>query len=89
MHDRASSYTSKETPKWLQSHCKYVQCRPTNSRDTNPIENLWAILKAAVDKLAPKTIEDLKRVLFQIWDQIGIQKVNNLVVKRMLLNHLI
>lgn len=45
----------------------------------NLIENLWAVLKAAVDKLVPKTVEDLKRGLLQAWDQIGIQKVNNLV----------
>ena len=79
MQDGATSHTSKTTVQWLQSQCKFIQGWPANSPDLNPIEHLWAILKAAVYKCKPKTVDDLKRVLQITWDQISIQKINNLV----------
>lgn len=79
MQDGATSHTSKNTVKWLKSRCKFIQGWPANSPDLNPIEHLWAILKAAVYKLKPRSVEELKNVLQTAWDQISIQKINNLV----------
>ncbi len=79
MQDGATSHTSKSTVKWLKSCCKFIQGWPANSPDLNPIEHLWAILKAAVYKLKPRSVEELKNVLQTAWDQISIQKINNLV----------
>jgi transposase len=43
---------------------------PANSPDLNPIKLLWAILKAIVAKLGPKTVDELKTVLAHAWDWI-------------------
>lgn len=79
MQDGATSHTAKDTYKWLQTKCRFIQGWPANSPDLNPIENLWAIIKAAVEKTKPQTVEDLKKVITLTWNEISQVKINNLV----------
>ena len=46
----------------------------------NPIENLWAIIKAKRQKIygIPKTKDDLIEQIFDIWNNIDPQVVENL-----------
>jgi hypothetical protein len=41
----------------------------------NPIELRWAILKNIVARLAPKTVEELKHVLFQLCESVNAETI--------------
>jgi len=45
---------------------------PPSSPDLNPIEKVWRWMKEELKKLSyvPKSIEDLKRELQKLWDQV-------------------
>ena len=45
---------------------------PPSSPDLNPIEKVWCWMKHEIIKLEnpPSTIEELKRVLQELWDQL-------------------
>lgn len=79
MQDGATSHTAKDTYKWLQTKCRFIQGWLANSPDLNSIENLRAIIKAAVEKTKPQTVEDLKKVIILTWNEISQLKINNLV----------
>jgi len=51
---------------------------PSYSPDLNPIENLWAILKANIKKRLPKTLEELKDIIMEEWDNLNDDYVRNL-----------
>ena len=53
---------------------------PPQSPDMNPIENLWAIIKARRQKEygTPNTKKDLIDQIFDIWDNIELSLVENL-----------
>ena len=62
---------------------------PPQSPDMNPIENLWAIIKARRKKKSgvPKTREELIEQIFDIWNSIDeelIEKLANSINKRVL-----
>ena len=51
---------------------------PPSSPDLNPIENLWAILKAKVIKKGSTTIEELKRHTFEEFEGISSEVIKKL-----------
>ena len=51
---------------------------PSYSPDLNPIENLWAILKANIKKRLPKALEELKDIIMKEWDNLNDDYVRNL-----------
>ena len=62
---------------------------PPQSPDMNPIENLWANIKARRQKKfgLPKTKEQLIEQIFEIWDHIEpglVQKLADSAKKRIL-----
>jgi hypothetical protein len=52
---------------------------PASSPDLNAIENLWAILKRRVEELRPGTKDEFSQVLFDVWEALEMDLVNNLV----------
>lgn len=61
---------------------------PPYSLDLNPIENLWALLKAEVNKRFPELTKDgftkvgewkLFTALQQVWNSMGQEIINNLI----------
>lgn len=55
---------------------------PAYSPDLNPIENMWAIIKARLrrKKRAPTSQEDLWEAIKEEWDAIPISTVNKLIM---------
>jgi UDP-N-acetylglucosamine 2-epimerase len=60
---------------------------PPHSPDLNPIENLWALLKAEIYKLRPDLIhmrnnEETKAILVETaqlaWDQLNLEHLEHL-----------
>lgn len=78
--DGARCHTSKETIQWLKSKCLFIKRWPANSPDLNPIENFWAVLKAAVYKLKPQNIDELEKIIIRVWNDYDQEKINNLVL---------
>jgi len=79
MQDGASCHTSVDSKVWLSSRCRFISKWPANSPDLNPIENLWGCMKKAVSIIKPVSIDDLRGVIKQVWDNYPMNSINNLV----------
>lgn len=56
MHDNAPIHTAHTIRDWLQENKINVMDWPPYSPDLNPIENLWALLKAEIYRSYPELI---------------------------------
>ena len=79
MQDGARCHTSRETIRWLEHQCLFIRKWPSNSPDLNPIENFWACMKEAVAKFQPKTINELRSVILDVWESFDQNSIDNLV----------
>jgi transposase len=77
--DNAPAHTSKRSIAFIRSQNLKLLDWPANSPDLNPIENIWSILKNAVDKRSPKTLEELERVAINEWDKIDQQIIQKTI----------
>jgi transposase len=77
MEDGAPVHRSKLCEEWRQAHRLEKLNWPANSPDLNPIENLWKILKDAVQhgSICPKNTSDLRVVIAREWKIISGQKL--------------
>ena len=53
---------------------------PANSPDLNPIENVWHMLKRAVESRNPTNINDLKQYSLEEWAKIPQEHINNCIL---------
>ena len=82
MQDGAGCHQSKKVTVWLKKKLTRKNCAspsvnwrdeddldrwPSNSPDLNPIENLWSIFQNAVAKHQPKTTDQFRRLLTNVW----------------------
>ena len=52
---------------------------PPYSPDLNVIEVIWAIMEMRVEKLCPKTIEELKSIIIDVWNSLSWQTIAGLI----------
>jgi len=56
-----------------------VEGYPPYSPDFNPIELIWKILKDHVEKMNPKTIDELEECIRRAWDMITQEQIDNCI----------
>ena len=80
MQDNARPHVSFETKAVLKElDIDLLDNWPPYSPDLNIIEVIWAIMGKRVEMLQPKTIEDLQRIVIEVWDKITFKTINGLV----------
>ena len=80
MQDGAPCHTSEDTVAWLQRQCLVLPGWPPNSPDLNPIEMIWAIIKARLYKrIDIKTRDELIAAVQAAWDAIAQETIDSLV----------
>jgi transposase len=52
---------------------------PANSPDLNPIELIWAYMKARIEGLEIKSQQDLEDAIFETWEKIPDRVVQNCI----------
>jgi transposase len=69
MEDGARVHRSKAHEEWRKSHLVEKLEWPTNSLDLNPLENVWKLLKNAVQhgQSIPKSLDELKATIQREW----------------------
>jgi hypothetical protein len=68
--DNAPQHTSNLAKRWFHNHGVNLIDFPPYSPDLNPIENLWNILKARIEKRLARTREEVERVLKEEWEAL-------------------
>ena len=64
--------------KWFDQRKWDVSSWPANSADLNPIENVWAIMKRKVEKKRPKSLDELEKIVNEVWDNLPLDFVKSL-----------
>ena len=65
--DSAPCHKAKSVMNWFQTKNVRVFKWPGNSPDLNLIENLWTLIKKKVSTSNSTTIDELKRLIKEIW----------------------
>ena len=81
MEDGAPVHRSKAPKTWRDEHKIDKLVWPAQSPDLNPIENIWMVMKCAVQKKhqASMSVETLKQHIQEAWNQIDIEMINHLI----------
>jgi transposase len=81
MEDGAPTHRSNAPKVWREEHGVNKLEWPPQSPDLNSIENLWKQMKDAVQKRSAsiKTVDDMKKVLLEVWDEIEKERWNVLI----------
>lgn len=80
MQDNARPHVSRETLAVLDElDITLLPDWPPYSPDLNIIEVVWAIMEKRVEMQAPKTMDDLIRIIKDVWENLTWQTINGLV----------
>ena len=70
VQDNARTHVSASTKLFFEERSINVLDWPSLSPDLNPVENVWALMKHAVEKKLPTTLAQLKLVIQEVWQEI-------------------
>ena len=76
--DNAPSHSSKLLKQFFNKNNIELLPFPPQSPDLNPIENLWAYISSKLIEKSPKTINDLKNEILNIWNSLDNNKLRKL-----------
>jgi hypothetical protein len=77
--DNAPCHRAQQTTQWLKSNQIATLEWPPCSADINPIENIWSIIDEELTKLPIRTLDDLKREIMKLWENLAVSVCQNLV----------
>jgi transposase len=77
--DGATSHTSKASVEFIKQNINLIENWPSNSPDLSPIENLWGIIKHALQEKEVSSLEELKIILIDEWNKIDMAVINSLI----------
>lgn len=77
--DNATPHVSRSTKKWLDANVPAVLAWPANSADLSPIENVWTIVKDAVEKSEPKNLNEFRDSIVSTWNKIDPELTSRLM----------
>jgi transposase len=77
--DGAPAHRSSRTKLFIQSKIGLIKGWPPNSPDLSVIENVWGLLKKAVNSRNPRSINEVKRILQEERENLDQTMINRLV----------
>jgi transposase len=77
--DNATPHSARSTKEWLEANVPSILPWPANSADLSPIENVWTIVKDAVEKSQPKNINEFRDSIVSTWNQIDADLTSRLI----------
>ncbi|HWY33658.1 MAG TPA: transposase [Nitrosopumilaceae archaeon] len=78
--DNDPKHTSKKAQKWRTDNQVKRISWPSQSPDLNPMENVWAVLKANVSNHKPTSTKELIRIIQKEWKKLDKTFAENLVL---------
>ena len=77
--DKAPAHRSLETKSVLNELGLEILDWPSYSPDLNVIEIVWAIMEAEVEARNPSSIDELKQVIIEVWENLKWPTINGLI----------
>ena len=78
--DNDPKHTSEKAERWRDEHHVNRISWPAQSPDLNPMENVWAVLKANISNYKPTSVKHLIKIIKKEWKSLDNVFAKNLIV---------